>query len=350
MNKFVGIFLIFFAKVIWSAHIIDLYGDDNKIKTKSLIERYSKDIDAINQLKLDIIMSQSENSEMGKLIHLKNEVAQKIQREGDYLYVGIDSIFYSHLKDRYSTIDVVTKDHPERLRFKIVSGDENTLKDRIVKEKDLIEEMIEYTDLMVKLNAQEKIQPPANCPFFHCILGFDHPKLKPYLNKFQEGVIKDKEKVIQTLKADTDSERRKAAAFLVGHFSNPSEINSLLQTYILDANEGVRNNVIRVLAAVMSKTNKIEIDIEPLLSLLDSPSITDRNKSLFFLFYASRAEEAKKVILQKAGLTLVDLLALKQPNNHDIAYLLLKQISGKDFGERNISEWKKWVMKFSKLD
>jgi hypothetical protein len=38
------------------------------------------------------------------------------------------------------------------------------------------------------------------------------------------------------------------------------------------------------------------------------------------------------------------MLKLKQPNNHNISYQLLKKISGKDFGEDNSIAWEKWIM------
>jgi hypothetical protein len=44
---------------------------------------------------------------------------------------------------------------------------------------------------------------------------------------------------------------------------------------------------------------------------------------------------------------LVDMLALRQPNNHDFAYLILKTISGRDFGEHAVDDWRAWVRRGS---
>lgn len=84
-----------------------------------------------------------------------------------------------------------------------------------------------------------------------------------------------------------------------------------------------------------------QINVLPFLRLLDSPYTTDRNKALFVLFN-SLDSHSKRIILQKGKVKLLALLRLKQPNNHRISYLLLKKISGKDFGENNSKAWEKW--------
>ena len=41
--------------------------------------------------------------------------------------------------------------------------------------------------------------------------------------------------------------------------------------------------------------------------------------------------------------TLLAMLRLQQPNNHDFAYLILKAISGQSYGERDYSAWEAWL-------
>ena len=130
----------------------------------------------------------------------------------------------------------------------------------------------------------------------------------------------------------------------MGHFQDPKEIVSILSFHVDDPDETVRNNVIRVISETLRKS-KITIDVSPFLSLLDSPFLTDRNKSLSVLWLASESSEGKKQIIQSGGDKLLSILALKQPNNHDLAYIILKNVSGKDFGEYNIAAWKQWLSK-----
>ena len=61
------------------------------------------------------------------------------------------------------------------------------------------------------------------------------------------------------------------------------------------------------------------------------------------IYEASTSAVQRKVILNKGKDNLVRLLSLKQPNNHDFAYLILKRISGKKYGENNIDAWEKWL-------
>jgi hypothetical protein len=48
-------------------------------------------------------------------------------------------------------------------------------------------------------------------------------------------------------------------------------------------------------------------------------------------------------VIKQAGPTLIKLLELEQPNNHDFVYSILKQVSGKDLGERDIAAWQRWL-------
>lgn len=49
-------------------------------------------------------------------------------------------------------------------------------------------------------------------------------------------------------------------------------------------------------------------------------------------------------MIARAGPTLLKLLALEQPNNHDFAYQILKQVSGQDFGEHEVARWRAWLL------
>ena len=129
----------------------------------------------------------------------------------------------------------------------------------------------------------------------------------------------------------------------MGHFKNPREIISVLSSHVDDQNDGVRNNVMRVIGETVDRAKLKEIDITPFLNALDSPYTTDRNKALLVLSAAVNTASSKKLALQKGGDKLLAILRLQQPNNHDTAYIILKKISGKDFGSTNVAAWEKWV-------
>ncbi|MFA5960575.1 MAG: hypothetical protein WC785_08655 [Tatlockia sp.] len=61
-------------------------------------------------------------------------------------------------------------------------------------------------------------------------------------------------------------------------------------------------------------------------------------------------KKSRMLIIHKGKKNLLALLQLKQPNNHDWAYLLLKKISGKNYGAYNLSAWEKWFAEGNKSE
>ena len=241
----------------------------------------------------------------------------------------------------YTTIEVVAKNQPDRLRF---VNDENNVSHNGKIIDDLINKMLEYNMIGYKLRMTNKLNPNDDtCSVYSCTSGFNQPELKPYLKIFNTGCIQEKKLILDTLNHDTDPERRAAASFLIGHFTDPQEIISVLSQHINDKNTHVRNNVMRVLWETMRKTHITKIDVRPVIELLDSPYDTDRNKALCVLLAASESKAARQFIIQKGKNKLLSLLRLKQLNNHEEAYFLLKKISGKDYGENNIEAWEHWA-------
>lgn len=324
---------------LFSKNVVDLYGTNAK-KSEEIIKKYSNEVGYIENLLQENFRKISDNLEKEipeKILMKKYLLEEKIKREGNFLFVNFSTILYPGDNNQYTTIEVIDKNQPDRLQFvnqRVVTASQP--------KDDLINKMVNFINLDLQLMPNNQKRSDS-CPVYHCLSGFNHPKLKPYLKVFNTGAVKEKQLIADTLNKDPDPERRAAAAFLIGHFHDPKEILSLLLPHVNDQDIGVRNNVIRVIAATMSKSKITQIDLMPFLSLIDSPATTDRNKALHVLLNAADSESSKKVITQKGGGTLIALLQLKQPNNHQIAYLIFKKISGKDFGENNIAAWKSWL-------
>lgn len=80
---------------------------------------------------------------------------------------------------------------------------------------------------------------------------------------------------------------------------------------------------------------------------LDGPTTTDRNKAAAIVDGLVRRPDSSNLrheVIARAGPTLLKLLALGQPNNHDFAYQILKQVSGQDFGEHDVDRWRAWLL------
>ena len=327
----------------------DFYGIDQQ-EANNIIKKHGKEIADFEydlQKESKHITFDESNSKSADMLSKKRlDIIDKITKENGYLFVDLQTVFYpkDNTNTLFTTIEIIDQQHPERLRFLNTAPNDIPVEKKKKHHGDLIDAMMKYNTTGLELILQHKISstlPP--CPVYHCIAGFEHPKLKPYLALFNQGVINKKKLIIDTLSLDPNPERRAAAALLIGHFHDPHEIVSILSLHIADKNEGVRNNVMRVLGATMAKAKISEIDVTPFLDALDSPYTTDRNKALYVLLNATKSKASRNLVLQKGSDKLLALIRLQQPNNHDWAYLILKQISGKDFGSTNLTAWKKWV-------
>lgn len=333
-----------FSSLSFSAHFVDIYGAQKR-HADQILREFTKQVIGIESglAKEDthFLISNKENiKKTGEIREKKNKLAEKIKKNGMFLYVAFHTTTYQNTKDLYTTIEVIEKNSPERMKFL----DTNIKTKQYPNQTDLIEKMRAYDDLGWKLSELKQLDPiNIPCPAFHCIFGFNHPKLKPYLSIFNQGVIQEKIKILNVLRFDPDPERRAAAAFLIGHLKNPKEIISILSKHVQDKNSLVRNNVLRVMAFTIEKAQITHINVDPFLSLLTSPYGTDRNKALAILVETTSNDTAKMRIINKAGKNLLQLLQMKQPNNHELAYSLLKRISGKQYGEHDLTSWTKWV-------
>ena len=329
-----------------SAHAIDFYGVD-KPSSSRIIKKHEKEISQIERmLRREIVgnnLDKISNKEMEKIGKIKRHLLAEIKKENAYLFVDLQTVFYPENKTIYSTIEIIDKDNPGRMTFVDSIPVIKNNKKKIKHKPDLIDEMIKYEAIGVKMILSHKMALYSSCPVYHCTSGFEDPRLKSYLSLFNAGAIKEKTLILDTLNDDKDPDRRAAAAFLVAHFNNPHEIISVLSAHVDDTDSGVRNNVMRVIGGTMEKSKLKDINVRPFLKALDSPYVTDRNKALWVLSESLGHRSSDSFILNHGGGKLLALLRLKQPNNHDLAYFILRKLSGKDFGSTNVAAWEKWV-------
>lgn len=334
---------LFYSNISSAINAIEIYGAEDKV-SEIILKRYIKEIETVeselDKERLAETITGKENTKKIDTLNAKETLLQeKIKKDGQFLFVYIHTTSYPTEKTSYTTIEVVQKNQPERLRFVNPETPINNVPHTL----DLIDKMIEYNELGDKLAATHQLDPyDYSCPAYHCVYGFTHRKLKPYLQIFNAGALNQRELILDTLNKDMNPERRATAAFLVGHFTDPKEILSILLPHVNDNYAVVRNNVMRVISATMSKAHISDINVEPFLDLLNSPYGTDRNKALGTLFEATASKSAKEIIIQKGKENLLALLRLKQPNNHEYAYLILRKISGKNYDEYDIKKWEDW--------
>ena len=287
---------------------VDMFGDDSP-SGQAILKKYRP-----------ALIQYVQRGIHGKSV--SKAVFKQIKAEGHYLYVKPEMVVYPGISTSYITLNVIKAQARDRLRW--VSPRKG--KPAPVRH-DTVGLMQNYSNKGMTLLMQNKLKPSdmIECHPYHCLFGFKDPQLKPYRKQFEDGIHREKASILSALN-DSDPGRRKAAAFLVGEFSNPQEIMQQLIPHVADQDDGVRNAVMRVIGDTMRHAKRYEINVHPFIQLLNSPYETDRNKALVVLTMAMKWPENKKIIKKEAWESLQHFVKLKQPNNHDFAVSLLKQL------------------------
>ena len=343
--------MLFFLTFVSSSvmgECIDVYGVDAK-EGQIILKQYTPQLTKMMQVLYAGVKNDFDgffNTPSGQQWREERRVLiEKIKAQHHYAHVDFDTTYYS--KDEYcTTIEIVKSDEQERCRYLPDKREHH-----YPKTHDIMDVMQDYLVIGHQLFLSNQIQPKhAECPVYHCTMGFVHRKLKPYLERFNTAAVEDRQFILNTLKDDLNPTRRAAAAYLVGHFRDPHDIVDTLISHVEDDDEGVRNNVIRVLSLTTEKAHITDLNPTPFIHLLTSPLSTDRNKSLFLLSVLAESASTKRYLIQDAKTPLLNILRMQQPNQHDFAYEILKKISGQDFGSTNDILWENWFDKHQGLE
>ena len=267
----------------------------------------------------------------------------QIQQTGKFPYTKLSLVFYpttSGYIRRHVTIDVVDSNDLHRF-YQFLPHPTGSFLDP----DGVLNIWEKYEKIGFRLLFDGKLQPLKECPVHHCVFGFEHPKLKPYQSILTTQARRHKDQLIKILREDCHDQKRARSALLLAHaFPDAHELIGGLLPSIRDSDGSVRNNVMRVIAETLDKTPMDDFPVHDVLPALDFPDTTDRNKALLILYFLSKQSASyRSTIAQHASHRLVDLLRLQQPNLHDTAYVLLKQIGGKEYGERDYPEWESWL-------
>ena len=267
-----------------------------------------------------------------------------IRAAGDF--VSVEPALIGYFEDAgmkyYLTIDVVERsDAARRLAFSPPPTGEHADPEGLIADWQM------YEAKVMELTRTGEMSPArVDCPAFHCLGDHRHAAVAPLVERFRERVPHEIDALVEVLREDGRSEQRGAAAYLLAFMSDGHELVRLLIPSLRDESSFVRNSAMRVLADIAFHHPELEIPIEPVLEALDFPATTDRNKAAAIVAgLLERPDGARyqRAVVERAGPTLIAMLRLKQPNNHDFAYEILKRISSKTFGERDYAAWEKWL-------
>lgn len=306
---------------------IDVYGTNSLFVNQIAIE-YQHEINEIaNATQHGTLASEAINKMTGE-----------IKTKGNFAYVALSPILYQNDPLTHITIDVVERKDKHRLAYFLPKPHLS-----ISDSANLIAKWRQYEKTGFAIVFKTKKFPTfKHCPAQHCLFGFEHPALQKYKNTFNTAE-KYKANLIEIARHDKDEYRRAAAIFVLGHIKNDQELITAILPSIRDSSSLVRNNVMRVLGAVLSNNRTAQVSITEVCNALDYPSTTDRNKALYMIFSLINDQTNAEYVKRHAGHYLMSTLKLQQPNNHDFSYQILKKISGKNYGERDYNAWEKWL-------
>jgi hypothetical protein len=273
-----------------------------------------------------------------KFQDLITKIYQDVYNTGDYAYINIAPIYSHKNKNIFYVIDVVNKNDSKRLN-NFYSEPDKSLPDP----DGLLASWEEYLNLGIeKFNGETPDYQDIKCPVSHCVFGFDEPEFKKYKDIFIIGAEKNKNKLIEILHNEKNDIKRGNAAFLLGNLKDNNEVIKILTPAIHDPNLYVRNIVMRVLAIALKNDKTANFPIKDAIAALDNPTDNDRNKALKILQSLALQPRYAKYIEEHASSQLIAQLKTLQPDVHDLAYDILKQISGQKFGDRNYTAWQNW--------
>lgn len=274
------------------------------------------------------------------------ELEGALKRAGGFAFAKFSVIRYFQAGDpSYLTIDVVEPEDAERrMSFARPPADLAPLPDP----DHLLAKYGEYEKKAFELlGRHEKIDDPAAArEFFHCPFGFAHAELAPYKTALVDGARKHVDELATIVHRDREPQHRAFAIFLLGFTNDGARVVRELTPACRDESALVRNNAMRVFAEMASHHPEVELPLAPVLEMLDFPETTDRNKASAVLSSLAKKKELAPEIRRRAGRTLVAMLRLKQPNNHDFALAILNTLYGDDrqpLAADDYEGWERWL-------
>lgn len=310
---------------------IDMFGT-RQITLDDLLAKYGDDLRRFGQ------------ASIGDDPRYQGGILAKIEALGDFAYFAPALVGYYEPEGMkyYLTLDFVDRaDAATRMPFLPVPTGSYADPDGLLADWEA------YASKVRELTAAQQMSPArVTCPAFHCFGDHTHREVKQLAASFVARVPAHVEELATILRDDRDGRHRSAAAFLLAYSKDGPALVQLMIAAYRDEDLIVRNNVMRVTYDVASYHPEIDVPVEPVLMALDYPGTTDRNKAgaiLDALLKRPGAEKLRCPIVTRGGATLLGMLRLQQPNNHDFAFRILEQVSGLDLGERDYAAWEAWL-------
>ncbi len=312
----------------------------HQISAKEVNKKFKKELVEMRTLLKLISSGKMDPTRGNRIDQIIREITSAIHSMGDFEYVKVNMHIYPD-KKIHITADVVDKKDKQRISiFPKVPRNKS-----FADPDNLFQQWKNYSDIGLKLiHVENRKFNPVRCSVHHCIYGFNEKELKPYQKIFDTLVLKNKQKLIQILREDKDEEKRTLAAFLMAHLPSRQEVADILTPSLNDESHWVRGAVMRVFSAMLeSKKVNLNLPVKQIFARLDSPSMEERHKALNMVYSLTQQPSYADYARKQYSQNLIALLKLHQPDQSDPAYAILKQISGKNFAQRDYQSWEQWA-------
>jgi hypothetical protein len=267
----------------------------------------------------------------------------ELQALGDFAYArpALVGYFEPEGMQYYLTVDFVDRADAAR-RMPFAAAPQGTYADP----EGLLADWRAYEEKQFELLHAGRTSPARTpCPAFHCLGDHAHPELAPFAENFVARVPAHADELATILRDDADPLQRAAAVYLLAYATDGEALVRAMVGAFRDGDDLVRNNAMRVVAEIALHHPELDVPLEPVLEALEYPATLDRNKAaaiLAWLLERPGAAPLQAASARRAAPTLLAMLRLAQPNNHDFAYDILKAISGQRFGEHDHAAWEAW--------
>jgi hypothetical protein len=335
MLKWINILglMVFFSNGF--ADGVDVFGVDDEISAAILAQHGDEVLHFEKQLfamRLQGMSAKKQKVFQIKKLNIEHQVAQKFHLPG----VRFDTVYYPN-KTLFTTINVLPSSYHEVF--------DETYEPQ--KPYDIVDKMVFFKKNAIALYIKDpKIGENLHCKDFHCIAP-ENSNLQDDLLYFRKMVPKQTHMIDNALFTDKHLARRRASIFLLAYYPNIPDVQIRLDRLLQEDNRFILHDTLRVYGEFLKAYPHLSVDLKRVIPLLNSYDEAIRNKTLLILDALASQEKYQHIIAKQAGDSLLKLLKLKQPNNHDIAYHILQKISHQNFGDRDYAAWQSVLQKIN---
>lgn len=334
MKKKCAILIINLICRVAFADGIDVYGVNDKLAEKILKKFGTETFNFEKKLMLERTQGTLTVKSISSYREKQNILQERVAKAYGFKQVFFDTVYYPETKEIFTTIEVPS-----------LPISDTKLANYQIKCHDIINDMILFTQKIARLMVTNPdFGKEPQCKDLHCICP-ESPLVLKDLEHFRALVPKQHALIKKTIESDKSLVRQRAALFLLAFYKNPQEVADILNKVLRDPSFHIRHDALRVYGVLLQKAPWIHTRVDLFIPSCFSMHEAERNKSLIVLNELSKQKKYQKTITSQLNLQLLKLLKLKQPNNHDLAYSILKNTTGQTFSDLAYADWEKYLKK-----